>query len=209
MKKIILSTASLILLFACNTNESNTVENLQDSTIVDTPLQEEAQIINTNKSLSAFISSIDLNVSTDTFYFEEQFEEPIEGHTIKTSSLLSNNYVIEFSYETSLVVNNAQDKSCVLYNGKHSYYPWQSLPITNNSFVIPSIQQNIIPINNYYHKNIVDDIKNNCDGTSFIEALNDSTKIKDVTSVIISKYFLKISNANTTKIISIQAQYGC
>lgn len=209
MNKIILSAASLILLFACNTNENKTVENLQDSTIVDTPLQEETQSTNVNKSLSTFINGIDLNASADTFYFEEQFEEPIEGQVISINSLLLNNYNIEFSYETSLAITDAQDKSCVLYNGKHSYYPWQNLPITNNSFVMPSVQQNIIPINNYYHKNIVDDIKNNCDGKSFIEALSDSTKIKDVTSVTISKYFLKISNANVTKIISIQAQYGC
>ncbi|MFA9213408.1 MAG: hypothetical protein ACEQSR_06125 [Candidatus Methylacidiphilales bacterium] len=210
MKKIILSTASLMLLLACNTNESNTVENLQDSTIVDTPLQEEAQIINANKSLSAFINSIDLNASADTFYFEEQFEQPVEGQAIDASNIFSNKYKIEFSYETSLVVNDVEDKSCVLYNGKHSYYPWQSLIIyENNSFLVPIIEQNIIPINDYYFHNIINDLKNNCNETSFLDAVKDSTKINEISKTIISTYYLKFTNEITTKILVIKAQYGC
>jgi hypothetical protein len=210
MKKIILCVAGLIILLACNTNENKTLEGLEDSSVVNIPLLNENQKIIANKSLSEFISKIDLNSPTDTFYFEEQFEEPIEGQAIDASNIFSNNYKIEFSYETSLVVNDFEDKSCVLYNGKHSYYPWQSLIIyENNSFLVPTIDQNIITINDYYFHNIINDLKNNCNETSFLDAVKDSTKIKEISKTIISTYYLKFTNQITTKIIVIKAQYGC
>lgn len=209
MKNTILIIACLLIALSCNTSANKSAETISDTISENNELaSKELQAI-APQSFSNFINQLNLTDANDTFNYEEDFFETIDGQRVDLNDNIANNYKIEFSYETSLEIMNKQDKSCVLFNGKHNYYPWQNLTINNNSFVIPLIdREKLTSINNYYYQNIINDIINNCD-TSLIESLSDSTKIDEITSVVITKYYLKISNAKSTKIISISALLGC
>ncbi|MEI7977337.1 MAG: hypothetical protein WCI53_00695 [Bacteroidota bacterium] len=209
MKNKILTIACLILAVSCNSSANKTAETLSDTIIENNELViQEEQTMDT-ESFSNFINQLNLTGANDTFYFEESFFEPIDEKKVDINDNIANNYKIEFSYETSLSIMNKHDKYCDLDEGKHNYYPWQNLTINNNSFVIPSINvEKLAPINNYYYQNILKDIINNCD-TSLIEFIGDSTKLNEVTNVVVTKYYLKLSNSESTKIISILAGRGC
>lgn len=209
MKNTILIIACLLIASSCNTSANKSAETLSDTIIENNELaiQEEQTMV--PESFSNFINQLNLTGANDTFYFEESSFVPIYGKKVDLNDNIANNYKIEFSYETSLSIMNKHDKYCDLNEGKHNYYPWQNLTINNNSFMIPTIdEEKLIPINNYYYQNILKDIINYCD-TSLIESLGDSTKINEVTNIVVTKYYLKLSNAKSTKIISILAGRGC
>lgn len=209
MKNTILTIACLVIAVSCNTSANKSAETLSDTISENNELASQEEQTIAPQSFSNFINQLNLTGANDTFYYDEDFFETIDGQRVDINDNIANNYKIEFSYETSISIMNKHDKYCELNSGKHNYYPWQNLTINNNSFVIPSIdREKLTSINNYYYQNILNDIINNCD-TSLIESLSDSTKIFEVTSVVITKYYLKLSNAKSTKIISISAVLGC
>lgn len=209
MKNTILIIACLVIAVSCNTSANKSAETLSDTIIENNELSIQEEQTMDPESFSNFINQINLTGANDTFYFEESSFDPIYGKKVDLNDNIANNYKIEFSYETSLSIMNKHDKYCDLNEGKHNYYPWQNLTINNNSFMIPTIdEEKLIPINNYYYQNILKDIINYCD-TSLIESLGDSTKINEATNIVVTKYYLKLSNAGSTKIISILAGRGC